>query len=427
MKEKAVTLGKRILSHDLVKGSTIIFLGTMLTNVFAFFFNLLLVRKFSYAEYGEYVAVISLFALLSIPAQSLQPVLVRFSSEFISKKQMGKAERFYRQTFLSLILFSVLFFFVYFLLTPFLKEFFHIPDLLPILLIGLTICLAYISIPNMSFLQSMLKFSYLSFTTVLGSATKLGVGLLLIFLGFHVMGGLWAVWLSFLVPLLLSFIPLKNLFSVKEAPENISWREILAYGLPSTIALFALSSFTSTDVLLVKHFFSTNEAGLYGGLSLIGKVIFYFTAPITTVMFPLVIKRFEEKRSYHNLFFVALGLVSLPSLTLTLLYFLFPRLVVLIFLGGKQYQSIAGLLGYFGIFLTLFSLLNVFVNFFLSLKKTEVSVLVILGAILQAVLISLYHATFYQVIIISTIVTFVLLILLLFYYSKNYASFKNEK
>jgi len=133
----------------------------------------------------------------------------------------------------------------------------------------------------------------------------------------------------------LGFIPLRFLFKKSnDISVKIPVRELINYAVPATIAIFCLSSFISTDVILVKHFFSPVQAGLYGGMSLIGKVIFYFTAPIPTVMFPLLIKRHAKNQSFNRLFYLSLFLVLIPSVLISGFYFYFLHLL-LSFLGKR--------------------------------------------------------------------------------------------
>ncbi len=424
MKENVIRFGKRILSHELVSGSSVLFIGTMVANVFAFLFNLFVVRKLSYSSYGEYAALISLFTLATIPAQSIAPVVVRFASSYLAKKEEGKASAFYIRmlVFLSVVGVAILAFTIFG--TVYVKQFLHIANSGYITIIGVAIALSYLSILNTAYLQSLLSFGYLSFITSFGSAVKLISGIILVLLGYQVGGVLWAVLLSFFVSLLLGFYPLKRFIWNQHQDKTIALKEIIVYALPTIIALFAVSSFTSTDVLLVKHFFSSNDAGLYSGLSLVGRVIFYFTAPITAVMFPLVIKRHAEKRNFQGLFFVATVLVLIPSIAITLFYFLFPKIAIFLFLGGKGYIAVAPYIGWYGIFLCLFSMLNVFVNFFLSLKRTEVVILVALGALAQALGIVFFHKNFTSVIEVSLSTSFGLLLLLLLYYMRLYGTKK---
>jgi len=111
-------------------------------------------------------------------------------------------------------------------------------------------------------------------------------------------------------------------------------------------------------------------------------------------------------------------LVLIPSAAITGFYFIFPKFVVNLFLGGRDYLAIAGLAGFFGINLTIFSLINVCVNFFLSLNKTRIAFLIVIAALAQIVLIFTFHSNFYQIITVSIFVSSILLIFLMGYYLK---------
>ena len=90
----------------------------------------------------------------------------------------------------------------------------------------------------------------------------------MVILGLRVFGALWAVFFAFLVSFLISFLPLRFLIARKRS-RNIDFplRDMIKYALPASIAILSLNSLISTDIILVKHFFSAQDAGLYGGLS----------------------------------------------------------------------------------------------------------------------------------------------------------------
>src|SRR5260221_7958153 len=144
------------------------------------------------------------------------------------------------------------------------------------------------------------------------------------------------------------------------------------------------------------------------------------------VMFSLVIKRFHNGEKFHNLLFLSFLLVLLPSLCITGFYFLFPKIAIGIFLGAK-YFTISPYLGWFGVYLCIFSLINVLVNFFLSLKKTQVSWVIAAGALTQAIGIWLFHAHIVQIITISLSLSSMLFVVLLLYYMHEYGTQKQKK
>lgn len=411
MIDKTISIGKKFLGHELISGTALVFIGSITGNILAFLLNLFLARSLTYADYGIFATLSSFITLASLPANSINTIIVKFATRFFSRNETEKAEAFYKESARLIFLVGIMIFIGFAVVAIPLKNFLHIDNAWYILLVGLNVAFLYFMTLNGGFLQSLLKFAYISFLNVAGNLTKLLLGILLVFMGFGAFGGLWGIFAMSFIGFTLGFLPLRFLFQIKTSrKEVIPKKEILSYAIPASIAVLALTSLTSIDVILVKHFFSAHEAGFYAGLSLIGKVIFYFTAPIPLVMFPLIVKRHSVGKNYVNLLYLALFLVFVPSFAVTIFYFLFPTFVVNMFLGGREYQEIAQYLGIYGIFITIFSMLNVCVNFFLSIGNIKATSIVIFGAILQIILLAQFHANFAQIIQISTAVCFMVLV-----------------
>src|SRR3989344_91006 len=424
MKDKILFFSKKFIRHELISGSLYIFAGSLISNILAFLFNLFLARNLSAVDYGTYASLISAIVLVGIPTQSVVTVIVRFATNYLSSGQTDKAVKLYKTTFGFTLVIAVLLIFIFSVFSLPIKNFLHIDNILLVIFSGVIVAVGYLGIANTAFLQSLFKFTFMSITLIIGGVVKLSVGVLLIILGFKVFGGLFAVFAMYIISLLLGFIPLKFVFKKTKTNVSISIREVIIYALPTGVTIFALTSLTSIDIILVKHFFNSSSAGLYAGVSLIGKAIFYFTGPITMVMFPLLVKRHTKGENFNNLFYLTIVLVSISSIVITVFYFIFPRLIISLFLGGREYLNVSSYLGLFGIFITLFSILNVFVNFFLSLKKTFISLFVVSGAILQIFLILFIHNNFSQVIGISIFVCSLLLFVLLLYYAKEHGTLR---
>ena len=412
MINRTVTIGKIFLGHELVSGTAFVFLGSIIGNILAFLFNLFLARTLSYADYAIFASLLSVITLASIPAGSINTVIVKFATNLFAKNEISKLKTLYL-FFFKLVLGIALFISILFVLfsTPF-KNYLHIENAWYIIVAGFVVSSTYLVTLNNAFLQSLLKFKFISFLNIFGNIIKIIVGIVLVILGLKAFGALGALFSMTIGMYLVAYMPLKTILKQKTAENKIALNitQMISYAVPASIAVISLTSFTSVDVILVKHFFPAHEAGFYAGLSLIGKVIFYFTAPIPLVMFPLIVKRHSIGKNYVNLLLLALLLVFVPSFTVTIFYFLFPSLVVNIFLGGRDYQEIAQYLGMFGIFITLFSMLNVCVNFFLSIGNIKATSIVIFGAILQIVLLTLFHDNFAQVIQISIAVCLMVLV-----------------
>ncbi len=418
--EKLRSLVIKTIQHELISGSFYVFVGTTVSSFFAFILNIYIARNLSYSDYGIFASIMSLITLLAIPSASISAVIVRFATLFFSRNEEDKAGAFYVKSFKYLLIFNIFISLVFIVFFPLISNFLKIDDLGLIVLAVISVALFYMATLNVAFLQSLFKFRLLGLLYSFAGIGKLIGGVVLIILGLKVYGALLATFIFSLIDYIFSFFPLKKVIVNAGKDVNIDRREFLNYAVPTSIAIFSLSSFISTDVILVKHFFSSSEAGFYGGLSLIGKVVFYFTGPIPMAMFPLIVKRHTNQENFNNLFYIALIIVLIPSILITVFYFIFPEFTIKLFLGREGYVSIAPYLGLFGILLTIYSINNVFVNFFLSVKKTLVSIIVLFFASLQIIFIYIYHDNFSQIVYVSIITSVLLLCSLVIYYLKLY-------
>lgn len=404
-----------VLRHPLISGSFLLISGGILANLFSFIFNFFMSRNLRVEDYGTFVSLVSIITLLSIPASALAPTIVTLAGTFFAEKNLGMVNALYNKIIRILIVISAVLFILFTVFAGQVSSFFNIKDSFLLPLTAIAIMFSYIFTINLSFFQARLSFKLLPSLSVASSFTKLIFGVILVLTGFGLGGAISSYLLSYVIPILIGTFFLRSvLFHKAEKKTHISYKELINFGIPSALIIFCLNSFINTDILLVKHLFSEKDAGFYAGLSLVGRVVFYITAPVTTVMFPIIINKVKSSQPYKNILYAAIGITSAISLFVTAFYFLFPNFTILFFLKKTEYLIIANNLGMFGIFITLYSLISVLSYYFLSIKQTKILYLLIVGVISQAVLIYLFHSSFTEIINISSLVSlFVLLGLIL--------------
>ncbi len=424
MQERILLFSKRIFKQELLTGSIYIFIGSVISNIFNLLFNLFMSRNLLPEDYGVLISAISLITLVGIPVGALTPMIVNFAGAHFAKKDYSSVKTFSLKIIKALLIVSIITLFYFMFFADQIGRFLKI-DRNIIVIIGITIGFAYIGVVSGGLLQAKLAFKFISFVNVISLFSKLLVGVILFFLGFGVKGAIWAVFISVILPIIFGFFYLRFVFLTKSINlYKFSFNSILPYGVPSAITLLGITSLISTDILLVKHYFDPVQAGIYSGLSLVGKVIFFFTAPIGSVMFPLIIKKHAKKENYNNTFKMAIVMVFVPSVFISIFYFLYPRFAIIFFIKNEAYLSASSLLGLFGVFIAIYSLISLFVYYFLSIKKTNIYISVLLAAIAQVFLIILYHDSLFIVVSICVIVSLILLTFLLFYYLREYVNYK---
>jgi len=413
---------RRFFKSRLVISSLVMGTGAVVGGFINYLYHLLMGRMLGPADYGLLVSLISLFSLLIIPSSAIGLIIVKFVSFYKGKKEFAAISILFKKIIKKLLPFSLLFLLIFLMISPIIISFLHLSSFLPLLIILITILIAIFSMVNKAFLQGLLRFGWLTASGILEVLIKLSVAVIFVMWGFKVNGALFGLVLGGIIALLFTFLPLRSLLKIKKEDLKINTKEILNFSVPAFLFTLSFTSLYTSDVILVRHFFSDQQTGFYAALSTLGKIIFFLAGPIVSVMFPMISERHANGGKYKNLLLLSLGLVGIICLFAISFYFLLPSFIIRIFYG-QQYLSVAPFLGFFAVFLSLYTLCFLFVSFFLSIHKTKVVILPVTATILQIVFIYFFHQTILTVVLISIYITALLLISLLLYLTQ----YKNEK
>lgn len=412
MKEKA----KKLLKHPLIYGSSIVIVGNLVANFFNFLFNLFMSRNLSVDDYGIFASVMALISFPNLASGAIVPLIVHFAGNYFANGQFAMIKGLYVKIFKFLLAIGVGICLIFLFFIPQIMGFFHINNPIILLLTDGIIFFIFIGVINNALLQAKLAFTFQVFVNTLNAILKLVLGTLLVIAGFSVSGAVGAILVTGIICYVVSFYPIRFIFEKNTVIPKIDSKDLYAYGVPSALTLIGLTSFISADIILVKHFFNPTDAGLYAGLSLVGRVVFYIAAPIGTVMFPLIVQKYSRNENFTNTFKFSLFLVFTSSVLLSLFYYLFPAFTIEFFLKKSEYLVVSSLLWLYGIYMALYSVLTIITNFYLSIKKTNVFIPILFGSVMQVLLIILFHTSFIQIISISLVITFLLVCGLLLYY-----------
>lgn len=399
-----------LITHPLFSGSAIMIIGSNSISFLNYLYHLIMGRLLGPTNYGELASIISVIGLLGVIPLSMSIVIIKYVSSAQDREEIGGIINWFQR---KLIILSIITTIPLILFAPSIASFLHIDNVFLIILAILLFVISIISLIYRSALQGLLQFKKFVVTLLFENSAKLIITIILVYLGFQVLGAVSALVLSAILGVFISRYYIEDYLTIKaRLSKNI--KAILLYSLPVAIQSIAITSLYSTDVILVKHFFSSHDAGIYASLSTLGKIIFFGTGPIGSVMFPLVSKRHAKGENFQKIFLYSLISTITLSLILLFIYWLFP-VVVIKLLYGSLYLEGSNLLVWLGIFMTLFTLSVLFITFNLSLGKTRVVILPMIAALLQAGMIWLFHYSLMTVITISIVVNALLLVSLIIY------------
>jgi len=405
------------LKQPFFTGSILVLLGVNLYNFGQTIFHLIIGRFLGKSGYAEFAAIVSVLAIIIIIQQALGLTFVKFIS---SAKTKAYVTNFTRWAFYWSIGLGILLMFLVLLIAPFLKDFLYIKESHLVLILGPIIFLLVLINTLRSIFQGLLKFGWYIFNLLSEAVVKILLAIIFIAWGWATFGVFVSIIISVSFAIFLAFFPLREyLFGKKGTPPDIL--PLFKYSVPVLFLSLALTSMNSSDIILVKHFFSNEDAGLYAALAKLGSVAFFGAAPICSVMFPFIARNHSKGEPYNKLFFISILLVLLVSIPVVLLYKFNPPFVVKL-LYGSQFVAGSEILWWFGAYMLLLGVAVLFTQFYFSIGKTKTALLFVLAALLQTLLIWFIHPTILSVIQVSLFSVSILVASLLIYYPfhKNY-------
>lgn len=399
-----------IVKNPLFGGSALMIIGSNVVNVLAYLYHLIIGRMLGPSSYGELSAVISVLGLLFTSFNFLGLVIVKFVSAAKENQVFFIFNWFTERTYkvgLAIGIFILL-------ISPLLSGFLHL-KLSVTVLVAPVVFFAFLTFIYRSFAQGLLKFWAVVLSTNLDLTTRILFGILFIYMGFSVEGAVTGI----LIAMILSFWYLKKnvaKYIKKGKTGDLKFASKVAkYSIPILFATLATNSMFTTDVILVKHFFDSHNAGIYASISTLGRIIFYGTGPVSAVMFPLIAKKYSNKENFNSIFWLSLLMTFAISATVLFVFYAFPELSIKM-LFGMEYIEGARYLFLFGIFMTLYALSSLIFNFFLSIEETRVVYLSVIVATIQTTGIYIWHGSIDEVIRVSIYCTLLFLISLIVYY-----------
>jgi O-antigen/teichoic acid export membrane protein len=394
----------RFVKHPILTGSLVMVLGSNLANFLQYLFHPLMGRFLGVSGYGDMSALFSLTILIGTVPSTLSLVLVKFISSAKSEAEISSFLNWIypKSFFMGIVVFLICLFFS----NP-IGNFLNISRPYLVGLISLLFVFNFPLLVLRSSLQGLTKFGLYSLSLVLDGFTKLLFGYLLVALGFSLTGAISGVVLSSVCSWGISHMFLTHYF---KAPKNghINLKPMLIYSLPVIFNTIATTSLFSTDVVLVKHFFPPDLAGIYASLNTVGKMILFGTGPISAAMFPLVSARHSRGFKYLKIFVGGFSLTTLFGFAALICFFLFPKLIVNLMFGSR-FLSAVPYLFIFGFSMVMYTLSFYLVNFNLSVNKTRAVIFPLLASIFQVVALSIFHTSLWQVVNISLTVSSLLL------------------
>ncbi|WP_109302773.1 oligosaccharide flippase family protein [Aquimarina sp. AU474] len=378
-----------------------------------YLYNLILGRILGPEQFADAALLITFLLVLSFIAMTFQLSTAKFSVLFENEIFKSFINIVYKYSTIAGIVFGV----TLIVLSKQLQILFNTQSSIMFVIFGIGIPLYFIMSVNRGIFQGKKKFDKLAITYQGEMLSRLILTLILIYtttLQSSILVSL-GIALSFIFGLLPFYKKDIDVFATHKLPSTEN-KYLLRFFLLTAFYELTQIIINNSDILMVKHYFDTYNAGLYASLALIGRVVYFVAWMFVMLLLPKVVQKQKDGESHYPILFKYVLYITLLSTTIVIGCYLFPELVINIMFGSK-YISIAPLLWKYAIATSLFAISNIFAYYFLSLDQYIPVIISSILGILQVVLIVFYHSTLAEVVIVQIIAMTILLVFQLLYFT----------
>jgi O-antigen/teichoic acid export membrane protein len=404
---------QKFFKSNFIRSSVIFSVASFIVSVIGYIINLLIARGFSLADYGEYMTAMSYVLFLSVPITTFGMIVVQRIGKEVSNKRKKVALDLEKWLFSELkthfpilligsLIFSSLIYF---------KGNLGLPAIIFVIFIStLMLFQAFYSASLQAFKNFFLAGVFL--ITIFIAKLILSIGVIV------VSPTLINIFIAFVLSTMVGLFFGKKMISKGQAisDKEISHKFLNVFNylkrkqlLITLITTLGLVGLANVDIILVKKFLPADQAGLYSSISLLGKIILYVATPLSQVAFSFFTGSDSKHNSLLILILLSLAYIFIGGVS-SLVYFFFPELVIGVIFGSK-FLVISNLIWLAAIFGTLYSLITLYAQFFIS-RKDWWGTLAFGAVLIQFVVIFMNHGSLGEVMLINIGTSFILLTML---------------
>ncbi len=392
--------------------SSIVIVSSLFGSVFSYLFQFLSARSLSVEEYSELVSLFSLSVIIGTIMLVFTNGTTKLVAEIKSINYPIRISNFFFSLMKLVLLTTIIVFIGMVVFQNQIGSYLNISNKSLIYIFAIAVILGNINSALGPILQGLQRFKAFSFYNIFNSFAKFLVAVIVLYFGLTVIETFWGLVISTVVSIAVGAVLLKkNLRLNLKAFDNEDIKTLAKYSIGSILILAGLNFLQNNDIILVKHYFDANLAGIYASLTVIGRIVFFAASPVAIVMLPICAERYKHGGDVVKPFLISISISALIASSVSLAYWLFPKLIIGILFGEKYIQS-APYLPLFGLFMLFYTVLYVVGMFFISISKFKQGSLMLIGAVIQIVGIYYFHENLYQVIWASIIGTITSLIAL---------------
>lgn len=351
------------------------------------------------SDFGLLSSLLAIYVILAIPSRSISLATAKIVSTTVLQKPIEVIKVLFVHIVKFILPLFAIVSFLLILLSPVFAVTLKV-DIGIIALIGATYTFSVACPVIEGIFQGLENNVRLGMSLIILPILKIVLSLILVFLGFGVIGAIWGLIIASLVsPLfLIIFISPYLRGDDVQLSETFSFRTIL----PILITDLGFILFFNVDLLLVRVFFPPIESGYYAVISVVGRTILYIAGSIAIVMIPQAVKSQESGQDVRKVLMNSLFIsFTLSIISIILILLLSDTIILIVF--GENYQSVVIYLPLLVVVFLIYGVVGILTNFNVALNNYSLNIPLFLGICIEIVGIIIFHDSLFTILTIMFI------------------------
>lgn len=388
-----------LLRSDFLRHSAIVFAATMLTNVLNYVFNFVLSRRLGVEHYATLAALVGCLMILSIPSTAINLIAVKYGAEYHALGDAARLRRLSTKMFAITGLTGLGVLLAGLAWEARIAAFLHIPNDAAITATLAIVALGIVVPSARGVLQGCQDFRRLSISTGLEALLKLLFAVMLVFVGYGVRGAMAGWLIGTACALAYTLYAVRIHFGEKGPVVRLALelRSLISTIGNVTVVTAILTFMSFMDVVLVKHYFSARDAGLYSAANLTGKIVLFLVGFLPTVMLPKVVARAKRGEPSLGLLWQAIAASAAISVAVLAAFGAMPAAMVSA-LAGRAFVGAAPYVLQYDVAMALLAILSLVINFRIALHRFDFVIPLAIVLFGEVTAIALHHASLSDVI-----------------------------
>ena len=321
---------KRMASSGIAQGGLGFFVATGAVSVSNFLFHVVISRLLGPSVYGALGALLNVLLILSVPLGAIQAAVTRSESAHLHSEGHGIG---LRSAMMRAGLTGVIGTVVLIVFSPLIASYLHLSSVESTMILAIWVIPALIGAVAQGVLMGRLRFAPVSVAMLLGGVVgRLALGIILVEMGFGLVGAVAASVLAQIIQTAIVCFPLASEFVHSK---GYSIGVGLRSGVLSVLALGGYWVLGTEDTVLARHFLPAHSAGLYAAASTAGRIALFLPGAIALIAFPRFSKESGTGELARSTLRWSLATVSVLGLGTAIVLLIVPSLVIEVLFGSS--------------------------------------------------------------------------------------------